>query len=170
MVQTMGKTGTDFHDALTGAASRELGNVQGTLEGTREMLSERNIQFSRMHEAFARIVTQAEKSTTTAEKLQQASTSLVLPFKHDAYLQQYRSVFEEYKGFFDTLEGRLAQTMDTIHKGLPSYASAIENNFREVVKTMNVTLPHIAGTFNGQVAELESMLLRGVERLSARTR
>jgi hypothetical protein len=67
--------------------------------------------------------------------------------------------------------------MDTIHKGLQQYASAIENNFREVVKTTNETLPQIAGTLNGQIAELESqleelsdVLSKGVERLSARTR
>jgi Mg2+ and Co2+ transporter CorA len=340
MVNTLGKMGSDFHEALTGAANREFNNVQGTLEGTRQMLSEMNSQFARMQEAFAGIINQAENATKeqlstgrqqtdaltavmhsligklqqsadenvgairnqltlvvsdlsekvgglskdlltaaqaatiqsqasaqtvieqagtwsestarrlealvnaiearshdfeqagrtllaangalgdtieknsrvlqeaakastniqayseallaqtgamknlhlqqseTAGKLQRASASIVTAFsQHDQYLQQYRRIFEEYKAVFDTLDGRLAHTLDTIHKGLQQYASAIEHNFREVVKTTNETLPQIAGTLNGQIAELEnqleelsSVLSKGVERLSARAR
>ena len=38
IVQALSKMGSDFHGALTGAANREFGNVQGTLEATRQML------------------------------------------------------------------------------------------------------------------------------------
>ncbi len=40
------------HAALTGAASQEFGNVQGTLESTRQMLSDMNTQFGAMQAAF----------------------------------------------------------------------------------------------------------------------
>jgi hypothetical protein len=46
LVQALTRMGEDFHNALTGAASREFGNVQGTLEATRQILSEMNTQFS----------------------------------------------------------------------------------------------------------------------------
>jgi len=39
LVGALSKMGADFHSALTGAASQEFGNVQGTLEATRQMLS-----------------------------------------------------------------------------------------------------------------------------------
>ena len=48
LVQSLSKMGADFHEALAGAASREFGNVQGTLEATRQMLSEMNSQFGSM--------------------------------------------------------------------------------------------------------------------------
>jgi ABC-type transporter Mla subunit MlaD len=56
--------GADFHDALTGAASREFGNVQGTLEATRQMLSDMNSQFGSMQAAFAAIIEKAEQTTS----------------------------------------------------------------------------------------------------------
>jgi ABC-type transporter Mla subunit MlaD len=64
LVQALSKMGADFHDALTGAASREFGNVQGTLEATRQMLSDMNSQFGNMQAAFAAIIEKAEETTS----------------------------------------------------------------------------------------------------------
>jgi ABC-type transporter Mla subunit MlaD len=64
LVQALSKMGSDFHDALAGAASREFGNVQGTLEGTRQMLAEMNAQFGSMQAAFSAIVEKAEQTTS----------------------------------------------------------------------------------------------------------
>jgi hypothetical protein len=60
--------GSDFHSALTGAASQEFGNVQGTLEATRQMLSGMNSQFSAMQAAFSTIIEKAEQSTSDQMK------------------------------------------------------------------------------------------------------
>jgi hypothetical protein len=65
LVGALGEMGTQFHNALTGAASQEFGNVQGTLEATRQMLSEMNTQFASMQAAFAGVIQKAEQSTTT---------------------------------------------------------------------------------------------------------
>jgi len=64
LVEALSKMGADFHDALTGAANREFGNVQGTLEATRQMLSDMNSQFGNMQAAFAAIIEKAEQTTS----------------------------------------------------------------------------------------------------------
>jgi hypothetical protein len=68
LVEALLKMGSDFHSALTGAASQEFGNVQGTLEATRQMLSDMNSQFSAMQAAFSTIIEKAEQSTSDQMK------------------------------------------------------------------------------------------------------
>jgi hypothetical protein len=69
LVNALLKMGDDFHQALTGAASQEFGNVQGTLEATRQMLSEMNTQFASMQVAFSTIIEKAEQSTSDQMKI-----------------------------------------------------------------------------------------------------
>ena len=64
LVEALSKMGSDFHSALTGAANQEFGNVQGTLEATRQMLSDMNTQFGAMQAAFSTIIEKAERSTS----------------------------------------------------------------------------------------------------------
>ena len=68
LVGALSKMGSDFHTALTGAASQEFGNVQGTLEATRQMLSDMNAQFLAMQTAFSTIIEKAEQSTSDQMK------------------------------------------------------------------------------------------------------
>jgi ABC-type transporter Mla subunit MlaD len=68
LVGALSKMGADFHGALTGAASQEFGNVQGTLEATRQMLSDMNSQFAAMQAAFSTIIEKAEQSTSDQMK------------------------------------------------------------------------------------------------------
>jgi ABC-type transporter Mla subunit MlaD len=53
-----------FHEALSGSAQKEFGNVQNTLESTREMLASMNEQFSGMQAAFSQIILKAEAATS----------------------------------------------------------------------------------------------------------
>jgi hypothetical protein len=64
LVQALSKMGSDFHEALSGAASQEFGNVQGTLEATRQMLSEMNSQFGSMQAALSTLIDKAEQTTS----------------------------------------------------------------------------------------------------------
>lgn len=64
LVDALSKMGADFHSALTGAASQEFGNVQGTLEATRQMLSDMNSQFGAMQAAFSTVIEKAEQSAS----------------------------------------------------------------------------------------------------------
>jgi hypothetical protein len=68
LVEALSKMGEDFHSALTGAANREFGNVQGTMEATRNMLSDMNAQFSGMQAAFSAIIEKAEQATSDQMK------------------------------------------------------------------------------------------------------
>ena len=68
LVGALSTMGADFHSALTGAASQEFGNVQGTLEATRQMLSDMNAQFGAMQAAFSTIIEKAEQSTSDQMK------------------------------------------------------------------------------------------------------
>jgi len=54
----------NFHEALSGSAKAEFGNVQGTLESTRQMLAEMNTQFGQMQGAFQQILENAGQSTS----------------------------------------------------------------------------------------------------------
>lgn len=72
--EALQKMGSDFHSALTGAASQEFGNVQGTLEATRQMLSDMNSQFGAMQAAFSTIIEKAEQSTNEQMKMGREQT------------------------------------------------------------------------------------------------
>jgi ElaB/YqjD/DUF883 family membrane-anchored ribosome-binding protein len=74
LVQSLGDMGTQFHTALSGAATKEFGNVQGTLEATRQMLGEMNAQFASMQAAFAGIIQKAELSTNNQLETGQRQT------------------------------------------------------------------------------------------------
>ena len=81
LVQALAKMGTEFQRALSGAASEEFGNVQGTLEASRQMLGEMNIQFASMQGAFAEVIKKAQESTSsqleTGKQQTEALTSLM---------------------------------------------------------------------------------------------
>lgn len=63
MTRALGEMASGFHDALTGSARQEFGNMQGTLEGTRSMLGAMNDQFATMQAAFNGVVSRAEETT-----------------------------------------------------------------------------------------------------------
>jgi outer membrane protein OmpA-like peptidoglycan-associated protein len=74
LVGALSKMGSDFHTALTGAASQEFGNVQGTLEATRQILSDMNAQFLAMQTAFSTIIDKPEQSTSDQVKIGREQT------------------------------------------------------------------------------------------------
>jgi ElaB/YqjD/DUF883 family membrane-anchored ribosome-binding protein len=74
LVQSLGEMGNQFHTALSGAATKEFGNVQGTLEATRQMLGEMNSQFAAMQAAFSGIIQKAELSTNNQIETGQRQT------------------------------------------------------------------------------------------------
>jgi ABC-type transporter Mla subunit MlaD len=69
IVGALSRMGDSFHSALSGAATQEFGNVQGTLESTRELLAGMNRQFGSLQAAFGTIVERAEQSTTDQLKM-----------------------------------------------------------------------------------------------------
>ena len=63
ITQALSNMGREFRDALSGSARDEFGNVQGTLESTRHVLSEMNAQFGQMQTALGVIIAKAEETT-----------------------------------------------------------------------------------------------------------
>jgi len=68
ITQALNTMGEQFHNALMGSAQDEFGRAQDSLEGTRLLLEQLNVQFSGMQAAFSTIAAKAEH--TTAEQLQ----------------------------------------------------------------------------------------------------
>jgi hypothetical protein len=64
ITQALSNMGREFRDALSGSARDEFGNVQGTLEATRHVLSEMNAQIGQMQTALGVIIAKAEETTT----------------------------------------------------------------------------------------------------------
>jgi hypothetical protein len=64
ITQALSSMGREFRDALSGSAKDEFGNVQGTLETTRHVLSEMNNQFAQMQTALGVIIAKVEETTT----------------------------------------------------------------------------------------------------------
>jgi hypothetical protein len=62
--EALSSMGEQFREALSGSAQDEFGNVQGTLEATRHVLSEMNTQFAQMQTALGVIIAKAEETTT----------------------------------------------------------------------------------------------------------
>jgi len=184
LVNSIEMRSKEFHQA-----GQVLMEVHGAL---RETLVQSGTSVSQMAKASDHVqaysealIGQAETLKTTnrqqsdtSGKLLQASNAIEAVFKrHDEYLSQYQRIFTEYKQVFDTLDGRLAKTLDTVQNGLQQYAATIESNFRDVVKITNEALPQITTTLSGQMGELAEQLeelsdvfSKGIERLNARAR
>ena len=56
---------SQFHEALTGSAKQEFGNVQGTLEAAGQVLSQMNVQCSSMQETLSLVISKAGETTTS---------------------------------------------------------------------------------------------------------
>jgi Mg2+ and Co2+ transporter CorA len=78
----LAKMGSDFRDALSGSARDEFGNVQGTLETTRHVLSEMNSQFAQMQTALGTIIAKVEETTTGQLKSGREQTEALTSLMH----------------------------------------------------------------------------------------
>jgi hypothetical protein len=74
--------GREFRDALSGSARDEFGNVQGTLETTRHVLTEMNGQFAQMQQALGVIIAKVEETTTDQLKTGREQTEALSALMH----------------------------------------------------------------------------------------
>lgn len=82
ITQALSSMGREFRDALSGSARDEFGNVQGTLETTRHVLSEMNGQFSQMQTALGVIIAKVEETTTDQLKTGREQTEALSALMH----------------------------------------------------------------------------------------
>ena len=80
--QALSNMGREFRDALSGSARDEFGNVQGTLEATRHVISEMNAQFVQMQTALSVIIAKAEETTTDQLKTGREQTEALSALMH----------------------------------------------------------------------------------------
>ena len=82
ITQALSTMGREFRDALSGSARDEFGNVQGTLETTRTVLSEMNNQFAQMQTALGVIIAKVEETTTDQLKTGREQTEALSTLMH----------------------------------------------------------------------------------------
>ncbi|MDR3409829.1 MAG: hypothetical protein P4L87_02625, partial [Formivibrio sp.] len=82
ITDALSNMGREFRDALTGSAQDEFGNVQGTLEATRHVISEMNTQFAQMQTSLSVIIAKAEETTTDQMKAGREQTEALNALMH----------------------------------------------------------------------------------------
>jgi hypothetical protein len=128
IVGALSKMGSDFHGALTGAASQEFGNVQGTLEATRQMLSDMNVQFGLMQAAFSAIVEKAEQSTADNMKTGREQTEALTALMNGLMSKMQESADQNLGAIRSQLTlvvGDLAEKVGSLSKDMMAAANVV---------------------------------------------
>lgn len=128
LVSALSKMGDDFHHALTGAANKEFGNVQGTLEATRQMLSEMNAQFSAMQTAFATIIEKAEQSTSDQMNAGREQTEALTTLMNGLIVRMQESADQNLgtvRNQLTLVVGDLAQRVGTLSQNMMTAADSV---------------------------------------------
>ena len=128
LVQALLKMGEDFHSALTGAANQEFGNVQGTLEATRHMLSDMNTQFGAMQAAFSTIIEKAEQSTSDQMKTGREQTEALTALMNGLMVRMQESADQNLSNVRSQLTlvvGDLAEKVGTLSKDMMLAAESV---------------------------------------------
>ena len=166
LVNALSKMGDDFHKALTGAASQEFGNVQGTLEATRTMLSDMNTQFGSMQAAFSMIIEKAEQSTSDQMKTGREQTEALTALMNGLMIRMQESADQNLNSVRTQLTmvvGDLAEKVGTLSKDM---MSAAEN----VSKQSQASADHVleqTGNWSEATAKRLEGLLANIEKRSS---
>lgn len=166
LVQTLSKMGTDFHDALTGAANREFGNVQGTLEATRQMLSEMNAQFGSMQAAFSAIIEKAEQTTSDQLKTGKDQTEALTALMNGLMLKLHETADQNLTSVRTQLTlvvSDLAEKVGTLSKDM---MAAAENVAKQSHDSASRVLEQ-TGNWSEATAKRLEALLANIEARSA---
>ncbi len=166
LVNALSKMGDDFHKALTGAASQEFGNVQGTLEATRTMLSDMNTQFGSMQAAFSMIIEKAEQSTSDQMKTGREQTEALTALMNGLMIRMQESADQNLNSVRTQLTlvvGDLAEKVGSLSKDM---MSAAEN----VSKRSQASADHMlqqTGNWSEATAKRLEALLANIEKRSS---
>ncbi len=112
ITQALGKMGEQFHDALMGSAKNEFGQAQNSLESTRLLLEQLNVQFSGMQAAFSTIASKAEQATEHQLQSGRDQTEALGAVMH---------------GLMVKLQESAEQNMDTMRSQLTSVVTDLTN-------------------------------------------
>jgi hypothetical protein len=117
-----------------------------------------------------------QQQVQVAGQLKDATGNLRLVFEqHGQLLKEYQRVFDEYRKITDGLDEGLATIFTEINRGMRDYAQGVENNFREIVRISNQSVPEISKLLqtqvqelSGQLEELTSVISKSVEKTNGR--
>lgn len=166
MVHALSKMGADFHEALSGAANREFGNVQGTLEATRQMLSDMNAQFGSMQAVFSRIIEKAEQTTSDQIRTGREQTDALTALMNGLMLKMQETADQNLTNVRSQLTivvSDLAEKVGTVSKDM---MAAAEN----VAKQSHATAAQVleqTGNWSEATAKRLEALLANVEARTA---
>jgi len=158
LVNALSKMGDDFHEALTGAASKEFGNVQGTLETTRTMLSDMNGQFAAMQAALTIIIEKAEQSTSDQMKTGREQTEAMTALMNGLMVRMQESADQNLTSVRTQLTmvvGDLADKVGTLSKDM---MTAAENVARQSQSSAAHVLEQTGNWSEATARRLEGLL------------
>ena len=158
LVNALSKMGDDFHQALTGAAKQEFGNVQGTLETTRHVLSEMNTQFSAMQAAFSIVIEKAEQSTSDQMKTGREQTEALTALMNGLMVRMQESAdqnLSSVRAQLTLVVSDLAERVGTLSKDM---MSAAENVAKQSQASADHVLKHTGNWSEATAKRLEALL------------
>ena len=158
LVGALSKMGDDFHSALTGAANREFGNVQGTLEATRHMLSEMNTQFGTMQGAFSLIIEKAEQSTSDQMKTGREQTEALTALMNGLMMRMQESADQNLisvRSQLTTVVSDLSERVGSLSKDMMEAADKVS---KQAQTSANQVLDKTGEWSDATARRLESLL------------
>jgi ABC-type transporter Mla subunit MlaD len=165
LVEALSKMGSDFHSALTGAANQEFGNVQGTLEATRQMLSDMNAQFGAMQAAFSTIIEKAERSTSDQMRIGREQSEGLTALMNGLMVRMQESA----ESNLGTVRNQLTLVVSDLADKVGSLSQDMMSAAGEVAKqaqdSANQVLSH-TGEWSEATARRLEALLRSIEARS----
>ncbi len=165
LVQALSKMGADFHEALTGAANREFGNVQGTLEATRQMLSDMNSQFGSMQGAFATIIEKAEQTTSDQLKSGKEQTEALTALMNGLMLSLQQTADQN----LTTVRTQLTLVVSDLSEKVGTLSKDMMAAAENVAKQSQASASHIleqTGNWSEATAKRLEALLANIEARS----
>ena len=163
LVHALSKMGEDFHHALTGAANKEFGNVQRTLEATRLMLSDMNVQFSSMQAAFSTIIENAQGSASDQMQAGRAQTEALTALMNGLMVkmqesaeQNLGSVRTQLTMVVDDLATKVGALSQDMMAAADSVAKQAQNSANQVLDHAGEWSEATAKRLNGLLDAMEA--------------
>jgi len=158
LVGALSKMGSDFHTALTGAASQEFGNVQGTLEATRQILSDMNAQFLAMQTAFSTIIDKPEQSTSDQVKIGREQTEALTGLMNGLMVRMQESADQNLGNVRAQLTMVVSDLAERVGSLSQDMMAAADNVAKQAQTSANQVLDQTGEWSEATAARLEGLL------------
>ena len=141
---------SQFHEALTGSAKHEFGNVQSTLEAAGQVLSQMNTQFSSMQEALSLVISKAGETTA-------------------GQLDNSREQAEAMTGLMHGLMNKLQATADQNLNSMQTQLTRVVSDLTEKVTGLSVDMMDAAKDMANHSQQSASTIIEKTDAWSEST-